>query len=284
MSGATKRGGPRLRERWIVAAGLFALIVLAWAYVLAGAGMTMDASKATLFSLFPHKAFVSSSGMSAMDMPAMAMAQGGHWSLTAWLLAIGMWAAMMVAMMTPSAAPAVMLYGRVRAHAEAKGDGRVVAPSGLFAAGYLFVWLAFSMLAAALHWALEWFQLLSPATMGSQSKWLSAAVLIAAGVYELSPLKNACLAQCRTPAQFLSRHWRAGAAGAVRLGVLHGAYCVGCCWVLMALLFVGGVMNLAWIAVLTLLVLAEKLVPQGFWVARATGALLIVWGVATLFV
>ena len=118
--------------------------------------------------------------------------------------------------------------------------------------------------------------------MGSASRGLSAAVLLAAGLYQLSPLKSLCLSQCRAPAGFLSRHWRPGPAGALRLGLLHGAFCVGCCWVLMALLFVVGVMNLAWIAALALLVMAEKLLPGGPWVARGAGALLIAWGLATL--
>ena len=120
--------------------------------------------------------------------------------------------------------------------------------------------------------------------MGSQSRWLSAVVLIAAGVYQLSPLKNACLSHCRAPAAFLSRHWSPGALGALRAGALHGAFCVGCCWMLMALLFVGGVMNLAWIAALAVLVLIEKLFPAGQWVGRAAGVALIVWGTATLLV
>jgi predicted metal-binding membrane protein len=120
--------------------------------------------------------------------------------------------------------------------------------------------------------------------MGSRSRWLSAGVLAAAGLYQLSPLQGVCLSHCRSPAAFLSRYWRPGPLGAVRLGVLHGTYCLGCCWLLMALLFVGGVMNLAWIAALTLLVLAEKLLPGGPWVARAAGVALLAWGAATLLV
>ena len=120
--------------------------------------------------------------------------------------------------------------------------------------------------------------------MGSQSRWLSATILIAAGLYQLSPLKHACLAHCRAPASFLSRHWRPHASGAVRLGAMHGAFCVGCCWMLMALLFVGGVMNLVWIAALAFLVLIEKLLPPGQWIGRVAGAALILWGVATLLV
>jgi predicted metal-binding membrane protein len=120
--------------------------------------------------------------------------------------------------------------------------------------------------------------------MGSRSRWLSGGVLIAAGLYQLSPLKNVCLAQCRAPASFLARHWRPHASGALRLGAQHGAYCVGCCWMLMALLFVGGVMNLIWIAALTTMVLIEKVLPRGQWIGRSAGVALAGWGVATLLV
>ena len=148
----------------------------------------------------------------------------------------------------------------------------------------MLVWLGFAVAATTLHWALERAGLVSAMMMGSRSRWLSGAVLIAAGLYQLSPLKNVCLAHCRTPASFLSRHWRPHALGALRLGAMHGAYCVGCCWMLMALLFVGGVMNLTWIAALAILVLIEKALPSGQWVGRATGIALIGWGVATLVV
>jgi predicted metal-binding membrane protein len=138
-------------------------------------------------------------------------------------------------------------------------------------------------LAVVAHWTLQRNGLISPAGMASQSRWLSAGVLIGAGLYQLSPFQNLCLSHCRSPAAFLSRHWRPGASGALRLGVLHGAYCVGCCWMLMALLFVGGVMNLAWIAGLTLVVMAEKLLPGGRWIGRAGGMALLAWGVGTVF-
>ncbi|HXQ15757.1 MAG TPA: DUF2182 domain-containing protein [Caulobacteraceae bacterium] len=187
--------------------------------------------------------------------------------------------------MTPSAAPAILLYARAYRHAIAQGqvqDG--LAPTGAFAAGYLLVWLAFSVAAAALTWALERVGLTSAMMMGSQSRWFSAAILIAAGAYQLSPFKSVCLAHCRAPASFLSRFWRPRASGALRLGAIHGAYCVGCCWLLMALLFVVGVMNLVWIAALAGLVLIEKVVPRGEWVARIVGVVLIGWGVVTLAV
>jgi predicted metal-binding membrane protein len=281
------------RDRAITIAGLAVLCVLAWLYLLNGAGLGMSAWEMTTASLFPHTRAESPAPMSMPDMPGMDMSgmsmptadAAAPWTLSAWALAIAMWWVMMIAMMTPSAAPTILLYAQVHRHAAAQGRFETkLAPTGAFAAGYLFVWLAFSIAAASLYWLLDQSGLVSAGTMGSQSRWLSAGVLIAAGVYQLSPLKNVCLAHCRAPSQFLSQHWRPGAAGAFRLGVLHGAYCVGCCWMLMALLFVGGVMNLIWIAALAVLVLAEKAAPAGQWLSRGAGMALVVWGVATLLV
>ena len=188
------------------------------------------------------------------------------------LLVAAMWAAMMVAMMLPSAAPTVLLYARVHRHSSEEPP-----PTATFLAGYLACWITFALLAAASQLAIA-----EPMSMALQSRPASAALLIAAGLYQLSPLKDACLGRCRSPGRFLTRYYRPGALGAMRLGLLHGAFCVGCCWLLMALLFVGGVMNLAWIAGLTLLVAAEKLLPGGPWIARVTGAGLILWGAAIL--
>ena len=190
---------------------------------------------------------------------------------------------MMIAMMAPSAAPTILLYARVHRHSIVQGQVQdKLAPTGAFTAGYLLIWLGFSILAATLHWMMESSGIVS--NMGSRSQWLSAGVLIAAGAYQFSPLKAACLSHCRSPAEFLSRHWRPRALGALRLGAMHGAYCVGCCWALMTLLFVGGAMNLVWIAALSFLVLVEKLMPPGRWVGRGVGLVLIGWGIATMLV
>lgn len=274
------------RDRAITAAGLAVLCALAWVYVATGAGLGHSAWDMTALSLFPHKVAAPMAGMAGMDMSGMdmPMPMPADWTLGRWALTVAMWQTMMVAMMAPSAAPTVLLYARVHRHASDQGRVEGLAPSGAFLAGYLLAWLGFSLAAATLQWGLERAGLLSASTLGSQNRWLSAGVLIAAGLYQLSPLQRVCLNHCRSPAAFLSRHWRPRAAGAVRLGVLHGAYCVGCCWLLMALLFVGGVMNLAWIAALTLLVLAEKVMPGGRWVARAGAVALLAWGAATLAV
>ena len=268
------------RDRTVTAVGLAVLCLLAWTYLLSGAGLGMDPWRMTTVSLFPYKA----SPPVMMDMGGMDMAPTAPaWTPLRWVLTAGMWSSMMVAMMAPSAAPAVLLYARVRRQEAARNPGSV-APSGAFLAGYLLAWVGFSLLATTLHWGLERTQLMSSEGLASQSRWLSAGVLAAAGLYQLSPVKALCLTRCRSPAAFISRHWRPGLGGAVRLGALHGAYCVGCCWLLMALLFVGGVMNLAWIAILTLLVIAEKLLPGGRWVGRGAGVALIAWSLATLAV
>jgi predicted metal-binding membrane protein len=230
-------------ERLIVAAGITLLVGLSWWFLVSGAGMGEVTS------------------MTGMQPPLGAL--------------ILMWWLMMVAMMLPSAAPAILLYAKVRE--QRRASGAIVQP-WVFAASYLAVWLAFSVIAAMAQ------RLAAGEAMKFADGRAVSGLLIAAGLYQLSPLKGACLRQCRSPAQFLSRHWRPGTVGTVRLGLLHGAYCVGCCWLLMALLFVGGVMNFAWIAALTLIVAVEKLVPRGEVAARVTGIALIGWGASQLLI
>jgi predicted metal-binding membrane protein len=258
-------------DRAITLTALASLCVLAWLYVVMGAGLGMTAWEMTTLKLFPH--------LHAAAPPQAA------WHLGTWALMIAMWWIMMIAMMTPSAAPIILLYARVHRHAlENDRNPDKLAATGAFAAGYLLTWFGFAAVATALQWALERAELVSAMMMGSRSRGLSAATLIAAGLYQFSPLKNVCLAHCRTPAAFLSRHWRPHALGALRLGAMHGAYCVGCCWVLMALLFVGGVMNLFWVVALAILVLVEQALPPGRWVGRIVGVVLIIWGTATIVV
>jgi predicted metal-binding membrane protein len=221
---------------------LAAIAAIAWAYLLSGAGMG--------------------------GMPA------------GFPIVVLMWTTMMVAMMSPSAAPIVLLYSR--AQRLAKPEARP--PTAAFIGGYLLCWVAFAILAAGLQVALERAAALSDMSMALHGRKVGAVVTIIVGLYQLSPLKEACLSRCRSPAQFLSRHYRPGAGGALRLGLLHGAYCVGCCWMLMGLLFVGGVMNLLWIAGLTLLVAAEKLLPRGRMIAQISGVVLIGWGAGRILV
>jgi len=262
------------RDRLIVAAGLAVLTVLSWAYIIAGAGMGMPAWHMISVSLFPHRM----AEMSTPDMAHAVPAGAGHW-----LLVLAMWWVMMIAMMTPSAAPLILLFGRATRHAQAGGRlAPGVVPTTAFAAGYLLTWFVFSVAATVLMSALQRVGAVSAASMGSRSIWLSASILIAAGLYQVSPLKHACLRVCRSPAEFLSRYWRPGSFGALFMGLAHGVFCVGCCWLLMALLFVGGVMNPLWIGILAIFVLAEKLGPQGRWLAYVSGLVLFAWGVATL--
>ena len=181
-------------------------------------------------------------------------------------------------MMTPSAAPMILVYARVGRQAAASGTP--FAPSAWFGAGYLLSWTAFSLTATLAQWWLERASLLTP-MMESASNILGGIVLIVAGVYQWTPLKNACLSYCQAPLTFIMRHggFRREATGALALGFRHGLYCVGCCWAIMALLFVGGVMNLLWIAALAILILFEKLVPIGRLAARLMGVVFIVCGV-----
>jgi predicted metal-binding membrane protein len=202
-----------------------------------------------------------------------------HWTTTEFALRVAMWAVMMVAMMVPSAAPMTLLYASVARKADAQHNA--LASTSLFVTGYLAMWTIFSLVATIAQHALDQAALLSP-MMASRSASFGAALLITAGVYQFTPLKNACLRNCRSPAHFLSRYWRAGNVGAFRTGLKLGAYCVGCCWILMGLLFVGGVMNPIWIAAIGVFVLLEKTIPFGEVGGKVAGAAMIVVGALSL--
>ena len=250
------------RDRAIVIAGLAAVSICGWVYTLAGVGMSMNAFE-----------------MTAMGNACAALATPMPWSPSYALLVFLMWLTMMVAMMLPSASPMVLL---VDAMARRCNPQSTFHPgTAAFVAGYLAVWACFSACAALVHWGLEMSGLLTP-MMTPTSAVLGGTLLVAAGLYQLTPLKQACLRSCRHPIGFFARHWRAGTAGAFHMGVVHGTFCVGCCWILMALLFFGGVMNLYWIAGIATYVLAEKLFPRGRWLSYAAGALLLAWGVSIL--
>ncbi|MDP6474660.1 MAG: DUF2182 domain-containing protein, partial [Alphaproteobacteria bacterium] len=173
----------------------------------------------------------------------------------------------------------ILIFARVNAKQRDKGN--VYVPTAIFTAGYVIVWTLFSLLATAAQWGLQNAALLSPA-MVSTSAYLGAALFIAAGIYQWTPLKQACLKHCRSPLEFIMHHWRPGRAGALRMGLGHGAFCLGCCWSVMALLFVGGVMNLIWVAVITIFVAAEKMFPHGPWIGRTAGVAMIAAGVYLL--
>lgn len=179
-----------------------------------------------------------------------------------------MWVVMMAAMMAPAVLPVVLVFGRLD---RGRLDGE------LFAAGYLAVWTGFGLVATVVQWALHRAALLHGHALAAGPA-LAGGILVAAGLYQLTPLKTACLRHCRAPLGFLLGHWRDGPLGAFRMGVAHGAYCAGCCWALMLLMFAGGVMSVGAMAVLALFILGERLLPQGPWIAKAPGLALIVWG------
>ena len=213
--------------------------------------------------------------MSQMDMAAMAEPSVSAWGVSDVALLFVMWAVMMAAMMLPSVTPMVLLFARVNRqfHQQNKRFVR----TWIFVAGYLSAWAGFSLLATLAQWALHAAALMTD-MMATTNSWLGGGALIAAGVYQWTPAKHACLAHCRSPLSFLMTGWHSGAWGAYRMGITHGAYCTGCCWLLMAVLFVVGVMNLAWIVGLSVFVLFEKILPHGVWIARGSGLLLIALG------
>ena len=244
--------GTLKRERRLVLAAMVSLAVLAWAY--------------TVYLGTQHQSTVGT-----MSMPTMM-----QWSTADVIFMFIMWAVMMFAMMLPSVTPTVMIFGRVREKREVAGQ--IFASTGAFVLGYLLVWVGFSLLATIANWSLHTGGLMS-SMMGKIGPQAGGLFLVAAGVFQWTPLKNACLEHCQSPMSFLMQHWREGVLGAASMGLHHGIYCLGCCWLLMLLLFVLGVMNLPWVAVLTIVVLAEKIMPRGEILSRGLGVLLIGWGV-----
>ena len=249
------------RDRVVLISAIAVLAALAWAYTVRLAA-----------------------GMGSMSINAMAASVAvpstQSWSLNDVVFMFVMWTVMMVAMMLPSATPMVLLFARVMRKRER--DGRPFVPTGLFVFGYLLVWVGFSAMATLANWGLHVADLLS-SMMGRTTPMIGGVVLLFAGVFQWTPLKDACLSHCRSPLVFLTAHWNDGRWGTLMMGLHHGLYCLGCCWLLMALLFVLGIMNLPWIAVLTVFVLLEKVLPRGRLVSRISGTILAAWG-ATLIV
>jgi predicted metal-binding membrane protein len=254
------------RDRAILVAALIVLTALAWGYVLwLAADMDMGGMDMSGFRMIP-------AGMGLM-MPATA-----PWNAIEFAFVFAMWAVMMVGMMTPSAMPMILLYARIGR--QAADAGKPLASTSWFVAGYLLMWTAFALAATLAQWALERTALLTP-TMEGASGVFGGLVMIVAGLYQWTPLKDACLQRCQAPWLFIQRHggFRGSGLGSLALGARHGIDCVGCCWALMALLFVGGVMNVLWIALITIFVLVEKVVPAGRVISRIAGVGLFAWGV-----
>jgi predicted metal-binding membrane protein len=247
------------RDRAIVAFGLAGVVALAWTYLIyMDWGMRhMDV------------------GMNMVIMPAMQ-----NW--TAWdlVLVFLMWAVMMVAMMVPTASPLILLFAEINRRRNER-QGTLLA-TGQFLLGYLTVWTGFSVLATLAQWGLLTAALVSP-MMESTSKALGAGLLFVAGLFQFSRLKYACLAHCRSPLGFLATEWRSGSWGAFTMGLKHGAYCLGCCWALMGLLFAFGVMNLFWVAAIGAFVLLEKITPANQLVSRLSGLLFVGWAAWIVF-
>jgi predicted metal-binding membrane protein len=262
------------RDRLIVVTVLTAVIALSWGYLLTGAGMGMSAFEMTRMSQLGMAWRTSEECMADMAMMTPVV-----WRLGYAVLMFFMWWAMMVAMMLPSAAPMILLFATVNRKQRETGHPHVA--TSIFAVGYLAAWAGFSLVAVILQWGFAQTGILSPMLVGTNVIF-GGVLLLAAGTYQLTPIKHACLRHCRSPLAFVSTHWRRGARGALRMGLVHGAFCVGCCWFLMGLLFFGGVMNLYWIAGLALFVLLEKTVPAGHWIGYATGVALVVWGAGML--
>ena len=241
------------RDRLVIAVGIVGLTALAWAYLVY---LARD--------------------MGGMDQ-GMMMAQMQSWTIADFGFMFLMWAVMMVGMMVPTAAPVVLLFAANSRRLREQQQPYV--PTAVFLSGYVVVWSGFAVAATAGNWALHVNDLLSSMMGESASAYLGGGLLIAAGLFQLSPLKYVCLKHCRSPLSFLTNDWREGSWGAFNMGLRHGAFCVGCCWILMGLLFVLGIMNLIWIAALAAFVLLEKVAPAGQYVGMTAGILLIIWGV-----
>ena len=242
------------RDRIIVLSGLAAITALSWVYVLS---LTSD--------------------MQPMEMGAeMTMPRMQAWGVADFALTFGMWAVMMVAMMTPSAAPMILMFAGVNRRRREQQVSYV--PTSVFLLGYLVVWAGFSVLATTAQWALHAATLLSP-MIALTSPVFGGVLLLAAGIYQWTPLKHACLSKCRSPLGFVLNEWREGRRGAFVMGLKHGVYCTGCCWSLMALLLVAGVMNLLWVAAIAGFILLEKVAPAGDRLGRVAGVVLVGWGV-----
>jgi predicted metal-binding membrane protein len=260
------------RDRWVVLLCLAGLCLLAWLYLF------HFAAEMGSMEMAPDAGGMA--GMEGMDMPSMEMSGTSPPGrpIQDFALLAAMWIVMMVGMMLPAAAPTILLFAALeRKRPEGPGRGRVP----LFVGGYFLAWGAFSLAAATAQTGLAQSGLLSGG-MALTSGLAAGSVFILAGIYEFTPLKHRCLTHCRSPLNWIPQHMKPGTAGALRMGAEHGAYCLGCCWALMLLLFAVGIMNLLWVAAIAAVVLVQKLFPGGATVARIGGAALIAWGIVLL--
>lgn len=260
MSLATLTEKVLRRDRSVVLVGLGLVVLVSWTYI-----------------IYLARDMANVMNMSNTDMGMeIAMPAIQPWGIVDYLLMFIMWSVMMFAMMTPSAAPMVLTYTKITRQKQAAF--KPVLGTVIFFSGYLLIWMVFSAVATFAQGGLHAATLLSP-MMETTSPILGGIILIAAGIFQFTRLKYTCLTHCRTPIGYFMTEWREGKLGALVMGLRHGAYCVGCCWLLMALLFVAGVMNLVWIAVIAAYVLVEKLISGGHNLSYAIGALMVGWGV-----
>jgi predicted metal-binding membrane protein len=245
------------RTRLTILAMMATITLLSWTYLV---DMALDMSNM----------------MATAQMPMMVPEP---WSLAYFSSMLLMWVIMMVGMMVPTAVPMTLIYAAIGR--KAARDGKTIAPTTIFITGYLVIWSLFSVGATLAQWGLDRSGLLSPMMM-TNSLLLGGILFITSGVYQLSPFKNACLNHCRSPIDFISLNWKPGSGGAFRMGIIHGGYCLGCCWILMCLLFFGGVMSLFWIGGLTLFVLLEKVLSFGILGGRLAGVAIIFIGIVFL--
>ena len=245
-------------DRFIVLMALSLICVLSWLYL-----------------------FYLHSQMYPMNMDAVffAMPMTSQWSWTDFVLLFLMWLVMMIAMMTPSVTPLVIIFTII--NRKRRQQQNPYSSSGYLLSGYFLVWAAFSLLATFLQWLLQRVSLLNP-EMVTTSKVLGGVILIIAGIFQFTPLKNTCLHNCRSPISFIHQHWKDGKTGAVRMGIQNGMYCLGCCWILMLLLFVSGIMNILWIAIISLFVLVEKVLSSVKFISPVAGIALIAYGIIVL--
>jgi predicted metal-binding membrane protein len=247
------------RDRIIVLLALLGVTALAWLYLIADRQRMADTGAASMPGM---------PGMADMAMPM-------PWTVAEFALTFAMWWIMMLGMMLPSVAPTILTFATMARRQRERGQKFV--PASVFTFGYLLVWGGFCVLATLLQWGLDRAALLSP-MLATNSVWIGGGLFIVCGLYQFTPFKYACLRQCRSPVAFLLNRWRDGWRGALRMGLQNGLYCLGCCWVLMALLFAVGAMNLVWVAAIAAFVFAEKLLPGAGWIGRCAGALMVLFG------
>ena len=246
------------RDRFVIISGLFFITLLSWLYI-----------------IYLYRQMV------YMDMNALffAMPMTPHWAATDFILLFLMWIVMMIAMMTPSVAPLILVFAKV--NRERKLQHHPFVNTGYLITGYFLVWAVYSVAATALQWLLQQIAWLNP-DMKTTNKILGGIILILTGIFQFTSLKKTCLTYCRSPLNFILLHWKEGKQGALKMGIENGFYCLGCCWLLMVLLFVAGIMNLLWVALIALFVLAEKISPGIRWLPYVAGFALIAYGILFL--